>query len=581
MSTSGSVAQSSQPALPTQNEELEAPLQSSRQKTDPAWDHCIYKVVGKKKTFTCMFCNKQINGGGIHRLKEHLAGVKGDVKRCLKVDADTKFRMQESLNETALKKRRSAEIFDDEHPFGPNVVELTDDGTSADVPTSSRPKKKATTTQGTSKDFFAPSTTPGAQPTIKSVLAGKKAVHECDIAIATFFYENCIPINATNSSSYQRMIDAITRMSAGYKGPNYHAMRTRLLSDMKKNVQLLVDNCRSQWSILKHQHDLQALVTHKTFVESRYYRDPKARDFIAAVLDSKFWNDVEIIVKIVAPLVCLLRIVDGDDRPSLGYVYDGMFRAKKAIKKIFMNKKSLYKPYTRIIKQRWDKHLRQQLHAAAYVLNPTFYYDSANLSQKPEVMAGFLDVLTAQIDGNKTKFLTEANRYREKIGEFGKQLALDSIKHMRPDMWWNTFGHEVPNVKKWAIKILSQTASSSGCERNWSVFERIHTKKRNRLEHQRAFNKNGAYDPIDYERINDIEFWIMEEDTNSTPILDADEIESMLYNEESIPIIGLDNEEGELAPTIGLEEGRLNLDSFPQEDVNSYSGDDGFHQFAD
>jgi hypothetical protein len=97
-----------------------------------------------------------------------------------------------------------------------------------------------------------------------------------------------------------------------------------------------------------------------------------------------------------------------------------------------MNKKSLYKPYTRIIKQRWDKHLRQQLHAIAYVLNPTFYYDSANLSQKPEVMAGFLDVLTAQVDGNKTKFLTEANRYREKIGEFGKQLALDSIKHMRP-----------------------------------------------------------------------------------------------------------------------------------------------------
>jgi hypothetical protein len=64
------------------------------------------------------------------------------------------------------------------------------------------------------------------------------------------------------------------------------------------------------------------------------------------------------------------------------------------------------------------------------------------------------------------------------------------------------------------------------------------------LSFVRAFNKNGAYDPIDYERIDDIEFWIMEEDTNSTPILDADEIESMLYNEESIPIIGLDNEEG-------------------------------------
>ncbi|PNX69542.1 hypothetical protein L195_g056773, partial [Trifolium pratense] len=185
-------------------------------------------------------------------------------------------------------------------------------------------------------------------------------------------------------------------------------------------------------SLHKHQHDLTALVTSKTFVESRYYRDPKARDFIVVILDSRFWNDVEIIVKIVAPLVYLLRIVDGDDRPSLGYVYDGMFRAKKAIKSIFMNKKSLYKPYTRIIKQRWDKHLRQQLHAAAYVLNPAFYYDRENLSQKPEVMAGFLEVLTTQVDGNRTKFLNETNLYRGKVGEFGKQLALDSIKHMRP-----------------------------------------------------------------------------------------------------------------------------------------------------
>ncbi|GAV63663.1 DUF659 domain-containing protein/Dimer_Tnp_hAT domain-containing protein, partial [Cephalotus follicularis] len=36
-----------------------------------------------------------------------------------------------------------------------------------------------------------------------------------------------------------------------------------------------------------------------------------------------------------------------------------------------------------------------------------------------------------------------------------------------------------------AIRLLSQIFSSSGCERNWSVFEQIHTKKRNILEHQR------------------------------------------------------------------------------------------------
>ena len=47
------------------------------------------------------------------------------------------------------------------------------------------------------------------------------------------------------------------------------------------------------------------------------------------------------------------------------------------------------------------------------------------------------------------------------------------------------FGGDAPHLQKLAIRILSQTASSSGCERNWSVFERIHTKRRNRLEHQR------------------------------------------------------------------------------------------------
>ena len=167
-------------------------------------------------------------------------------------------------------------------------------------------------------------------------------------------------------------------------------------------------------SIHHHKHDLQALVTSKTLVDSRYYRDPKARGFIVVVLDSRFWNDVEVVVRLVQPLITLLRIVDGDDRPSLPYVYDGMFRAKRAIKSIFMNKRSLYKPYTRIIKQRWDKHLRQKLHDAAYVLNPSFFYDQNNMSQKSEVMAGFLHVLTSQVEGNQTEFLSATERYREK-----------------------------------------------------------------------------------------------------------------------------------------------------------------------
>lgn len=53
------------------------------------------------------------------------------------------------------------------------------------------------------------------------------------------------------------------------------------------------------------------------------------------------------------------------------------------------------------------------------------------------------------------------------------------------DQWWESYGCGAPNLQKLAIRVLSQTCSSSGCERNWSVFEHIHSKKRNRLEHQK------------------------------------------------------------------------------------------------
>ena len=57
-------------------------------------------------------------------------------------------------------------------------------------------------------------------------------------------------------------------------------------------------------------------------------------------------------MKIVGPLMRLLRVVDSNETLALGYVYEGMYRVRKTIKKIFINKKRLYKPYTHIVKGR-------------------------------------------------------------------------------------------------------------------------------------------------------------------------------------------------------------------------------------
>ena len=43
------------------------------------------------------------------------------------------------------------------------------------------------------------------------------------------------------------------------------------------------------------------------------------------------------------------------------------------------------------------------------------------------------------------------------------------------------YGNCAPSLSAIAVRILSQTSSSSACEINWSTFVLIHTKQRNRL----------------------------------------------------------------------------------------------------
>ncbi|KAF7149439.1 hypothetical protein RHSIM_Rhsim03G0072400 [Rhododendron simsii] len=50
---------------------------------------------------------------------------------------------------------------------------------------------------------------------------------------------------------------------------------------------------------------------------------------------------------------------------------------------------------------------------------------------------------------------------------------------------WESYGGSCKELQELAIRVLSLTCSATGCERNWSTFQRIHSKKRNRLEAQR------------------------------------------------------------------------------------------------
>ncbi|KAG4946995.1 hypothetical protein JHK87_043002 [Glycine soja] len=240
---------------------------------------------------------------------------------------------------------------------------------------------------------------------------------------------------------------------------------------------------------------------HKEKDDAILSRKGPGKKTAKVVLMPSFWNSVVYTLKVMASLVIVIRLVDGERKPAMGYIYEAMDKAKETIIKSFNNNESKYKDVFAIIDKRWNCQLHRPLHAASYFLNPEFFYDNTDLEFDFEVINGLFDCIK-------------------------KLFAMDQRKTHSSTYWWRMFGSQTPNLQKLAIKILSLTCNASRCERNWSVFEQIHSKKRNRLEHKKLHDlvsvkhnqqlkqRYYARDEIDPISLNDIDVcneWLMGE----------------------------------------------------------------------
>ncbi|RWW38029.1 hypothetical protein BHE74_00056771 [Ensete ventricosum] len=78
----------------------------------------------------------------------------------------------------------------------------------------------------------------------------------------------------------------------------------------------------------------------------------------------------------------------------------------------------------------------------------------------------------------------EGRYFRQTIKSFFDIVAVLCHHTMDPVVWWIQFGGDAPYLRKVVIRVLSQTKTSSGYERNWSTFALIHTKVHNRLSYR-------------------------------------------------------------------------------------------------
>ncbi|KAL3515741.1 hypothetical protein ACH5RR_022643 [Cinchona calisaya] len=154
-------------------------------------------------------------------------------------------------------------------------------------------------------------------------------------------------------------------------------------------------------NILMQKDALRAMVTSKEWTFSAYTRESKGKKFVDLVLDSMFQKECATIVQVTEPLVRVLRLVDSDERPSMG----------------------------------WDSQLHKNLQVAGFWINLAYHYNSLDISNHKHTTSGLLDVIERCLYGNPilmSNLTREMKLFRKTEGDFGRVSAIRDRDVMLP-----------------------------------------------------------------------------------------------------------------------------------------------------
>ena len=175
------------------------------------------------------------------------------------------------------------------------------------------------------------------------------------------------------------------------------------------------------------------MFTCDQWVESRHTKDVMRKEVAAIVLEDKeFWLQCQQIVKISEPLVRVLCLVDGEEKPSMGYLYETMDKVKD-IKARLKNKIPSYIPFTSVIDARWDKQLHSPLHVAGCYLNPGIFFRPSFKKQK-DVTKGLLSSITRLVPNldEQDNLSSQIEAYKKSLGDYGMPMAIRQREKLSP-----------------------------------------------------------------------------------------------------------------------------------------------------
>ncbi|GBG73257.1 hypothetical protein CBR_g12975 [Chara braunii] len=240
---------------------------------------------------------------------------------------------------------------------------------------------------------------------------------------------------------------------------------------------------RHQRALAMFRKSGREYMTRMNIKEGRPTAATRARSCKELIRDPAWWLTVERACTLLEPIFALMKNMDRDGRMGM-QVWSLGITLEKRMAVLPMGCET-----REFVMAKVKDHVRMMalpVHAAAWMLHP--------LHRSPRL---FDDMACEEIANTLTHFASFPPKNSKEYKECWNSLK--SFHHMDPEwfgkkfeealtgghvsmaQWWLTYGKRHPTLMKIVVKVLSMWTTASPCERNWSTFDLIHSKRRNLL----------------------------------------------------------------------------------------------------
>jgi hypothetical protein len=201
-------------------------------------------------------------------------------------------------------------------------------------------------------------------------------------------------------------------------------------------------------SIYKHKQALRCLFVSDDWTRSKLSSTEAGKKVTEILLSTNFWNSVQDCIRASQPLLIVLRIVDGDEKPAMPEVAAAMDMAKAKITSGFEGRETMKRKLLAIINRRWQDQMEVKLYGAALFLNPNKFFElQKNDPTKREVgklRAAFNEVLWKMVEDYDLQAIIskQADEYMNMAGPaFSSPLAIREQQKKSPRKFHYLINH--------------------------------------------------------------------------------------------------------------------------------------------